>query len=110
MGDFMLLFYLRVKQRKSRLLIPKKDSKTIEASPSFKTGIVPSEKEVPMTRDEAYRKLCELVESEDFNLLDKTLQERILSKKRRLFEEQEEGRGHNLCRKSSRNLELKRLP
>lgn len=80
-GGFYVAVLPASKTEKEASINPKKDSKTIEASPSFKTGIVPSEKEVPMTRDEAYKKLCELVESEDFNLLDKTLQERILSKK-----------------------------
>lgn len=45
------------------------------------SDVVQSEKEILMTKEEAYRLLCELVESEDFNLLDKNLQERILSKK-----------------------------
>lgn len=52
-----------------------------EASLDSNSDVVQSEKEILMTRDEAYRLLCELVESEDFNLLDKNLQERILSKK-----------------------------
>lgn len=34
-----------------------------------------------MTKEEAYMKLCELVESEDFNLLDESLKKKILDKK-----------------------------
>lgn len=45
------------------------------------TSVSSDSKESFKTKEEAFNKLCELIESEDFNLLDDLLKERVLQKK-----------------------------